>query len=56
MKIKPKRAHASAFYALNSAVFVKKAKRGSFEHAFEAILPNLLSLLPKLPTFQKGID
>ena len=44
------------FYAQNSAVFVKKAKRGSFEHAFEAILPNLLSLLPKLPTFQKGID
>lgn len=44
------------FYALNSAVFIKRAKRGCFEHAFEAILPNLLSLLPKLLTFQKSID
>lgn len=44
------------FYALNSAVFIKRAKRGCFEHVFEAILPNLLSLLPKLPIFQKGID
>lgn len=56
MKIKPKRAHASAFLRAKFCGIRKEGKAGSFEHAFEAILPNLLSLLPKLPTFQKGID